>query len=91
VSSEATEKSCGLKMFVTRKTACRPEAISRYLASCSRLVLLTYLLTPWSRVLLEKLTGFAASQEQDRTPVPSECGWAPEPVWAISRKFLTHS
>ena len=24
--------------------------------------LLTYLLTPWSRVLLEKLTGFAASQ-----------------------------
>ena len=24
---------------------------------------LTYLLTPWSRVLLEKLTGFAASQE----------------------------
>jgi hypothetical protein len=23
----------------------------------------TYLLTPWSRVLLEKLTGFAASQE----------------------------
>ena len=26
-------------------------------------VLLTYLLTPWSRVLLEKLTGFAANQE----------------------------
>ena len=25
--------------------------------------LLTYLLTPWSRVLLEKLTGSAASQE----------------------------
>ena len=25
--------------------------------------LLTYLLTPWSRVLLEKLTGFAANQE----------------------------
>ena len=24
---------------------------------------LTYLLTPWSRVLLEKLTGFAANQE----------------------------
>jgi hypothetical protein len=23
----------------------------------------TYLLTPWSRVLLEKLTGFAANQE----------------------------
>ena len=26
-------------------------------------LLLTYLLTPWSRVLLEKLTGSAASQE----------------------------
>ena len=25
--------------------------------------LLTYLLTPWSRVLLDKLTGFAASRE----------------------------
>ena len=29
-------------------------------------VLLTYLLTPWSRVLLEKLTGSAASQEIPR-------------------------
>jgi hypothetical protein len=28
--------------------------------------LLTYLLTPWSRVLLEKLSGFAASQEIPR-------------------------
>jgi hypothetical protein len=28
--------------------------------------LLTYLLTPWSIVLLEKLTGFAASQEIPR-------------------------
>ena len=27
---------------------------------------LTYLLTPWSRVLLEKLTGFAANQEFPR-------------------------
>jgi hypothetical protein len=26
----------------------------------------TYLLTPWSRVLLEKLTGFAASQQIPR-------------------------
>ena len=30
------------------------------------LLLLTYLLTPWSRVLLEKLTGSAASQEIPR-------------------------
>ena len=29
-------------------------------------VILTYLLTPWSRVLLEKLTGSAASQEIPR-------------------------
>ena len=27
---------------------------------------LTYLLTPWSRVLLQKLTGFAANQEIPR-------------------------
>ena len=37
--------------------------------------LLTYLLTPWSRVLLEKLTGSAASQE-----IPSIFG---------TRRFLT--
>ena len=30
-------------------------------------IVLTYLLTPWSIVLLEKLTGFAASQEIPRT------------------------
>jgi hypothetical protein len=29
-------------------------------------LLLTYLLAPWSRVLLEKLTGSAASQEIPR-------------------------
>ena len=34
--------------------------------SCSRTNLLTYLLTPLSRVLLEKLTGFAANQEIPR-------------------------
>ena len=33
----------------------------------TNLKLLTYLLTPWSRVLLEKLTGSAASQEIPRT------------------------
>ena len=31
-----------------------------------KVYLLTYLLTPWSRVLLEKLTGFAANQEIPR-------------------------
>ena len=34
--------------------------------STSPLHLLTYLLTPWSRVLLQKLTGSAASQEIPR-------------------------
>ena len=33
---------------------------------CILSYLLTYLLTPWSRVLLEKLTGSAASQEIPR-------------------------
>ena len=33
---------------------------------CANKYLLTYLLTPWSRVLLEKLTGFAANQEITR-------------------------
>ena len=32
----------------------------------SSVKLLTYLFTPWSRVLLEKLTGSAASQEIPR-------------------------
>ena len=31
--------------------------------SVKNVLLLTYLLTPWSRVLLEKLTGFAANHE----------------------------
>ena len=34
--------------------------------SCITEVIYTYLLTPWSRVLLEKLTGFAANQEIPR-------------------------
>ena len=34
---------------------------------CTKKTILTYLLTPWSRVLLEKLTGFAANQEFHRT------------------------
>ena len=41
-------------------------AASSALCNCgkySNAYLLTYLLSPWSRVLLEKLTGFAANQE----------------------------
>jgi hypothetical protein len=40
--------------------------ISAICELCMGTYLLTYLLTPWSRVLLEKLTGFAASQEIPR-------------------------
>ena len=52
--------------------------------------LISYLLTPWSRVLLEKLTGSAASQEIPRilwnpegslpySQVPATCHY-PEPT-----------
>ena len=40
--------------------------------------LLTYLLTPWSRVLLEKLTGFAANQE------------IPRILWNLKVHYHTH-
>ena len=37
-----------------------------YARRIQKIYLLTYLLTPWSRVLLQKLTGFAADQEIPR-------------------------
>ena len=40
--------------------------------------LITYLLTPWSRVLLEKLTGFAANQE------------IPRVIWNPKVHYRTH-
>ena len=38
----------------------------------------SYLLTPWSRVLLEKLTGFAANQE------------IPRILWHLEVHYRTH-
>jgi hypothetical protein len=49
---------------VTSYTTCILSLSHRYPMTCTPLLthLLTYLLTQWSRVLLEKLTGFAASR-----------------------------
>ena len=49
------------------------------MVTCNRNMLqlyITYLLTPWNRVLLEKLTGSAASQKI--------------PLIFVTRKFITH-
>ena len=40
--------------------------MSLFFISVVRLIVITYLLSPWIRVLLEKLTGSAASQEIPR-------------------------
>ena len=42
------------------------EQLTIFKRNYNDLYLLTYLLTPWSRVLLEKLTGFSANQEIPR-------------------------
>ena len=50
-----------------RHTLMRSEVVNCTFCKCYEYVkFLTYLLTPWSRVLLEKLTGSAASQEIPR-------------------------
>ena len=53
---ESNPRPSGLQRSTSRNCA----------TACPMQWLLTYLLTPWSRVLLEKLTGSAASQEIPR-------------------------
>ena len=54
----------GLFLYITLKRHC--SQIFIIFTSHCHTYLLTYLLTSWSRVLLEKLTGFAANQEIPR-------------------------
>jgi hypothetical protein len=59
------------RIYATRKFITVPTSARHLFLSWARSIqspqpLFTYLLTPWSRVLLEKLTGFAASQEIPR-------------------------
>jgi len=50
----------GLQL-ITRKIHVQPSEL--YITTWDTMQSFTYLLTPWSRDLLEKLTGSAASQE----------------------------
>ena len=50
----------------SKSVICRSRGMCKDWEGCGRANSLTYLLTPWSRVLLEKLTGFAANQEIPR-------------------------
>ena len=60
---------CGLLWNLKAMLALLPVSVCIHcvLVQCVQYTLCTYLLTPWSRVHLEKLTGSAASQEIPRT------------------------
>jgi hypothetical protein len=74
------------KLF--KSSVCMEQYIKSFCEVC--LILGYHLLTPWSRVLLEKLTGFAASQEIPRiygtqkfiTVLTSACHpWVPQAAY----------
>ena len=54
-----------LRCFASNKNLGK-SLCATYRNTPSAILVITYLLTPWSRVLLEKLTGFAANQEIPR-------------------------
>ena len=59
--------NCGNTITMTRQTFDKCTRLQMFAEHTSRgITILTYLLTPWSGVLLEKLTGSAASQEIPR-------------------------
>jgi hypothetical protein len=60
--SDAEHHNCDLRL----RKVFRFGDFDFIVALCYIIGLLTYLLTLWSRVLLEKLTGFAANQEIPR-------------------------
>jgi hypothetical protein len=54
------------EMSASQEGVCFMKIFGAMYSAFGRALLLTYVLAPWSRVLLEKPTGFAASQEIPR-------------------------